>query len=141
MYIILIAIFAAIVGSALLFWVVKADIPVSTTVERLTVTLLLIAILIGGFWVGCACNATNKQATFSDEYNQLKLYQYTVETSDNEYLRFDYYNRVQEWNEKYDTYTKLESNSWVSWFLFEPMKYCGRIDFELHGDEVTADVH
>ena len=137
MYICLIGIFSAIIGGVLLFWAIKADIPVSSAVEKITVILLILAMLVGGIWVGRALSANSVQSNFSDEYNQLKLYQYTVESSTNEYLRFDYYNRVQEWNSKYDTYTKLESNPWVNWFVFEPMKYCDRIEFALNGDPIN----
>ena len=137
MYVCLIGILSAIIGGVLLFWAIKADIPVSSAVEKITVILLILAMLVGGIWAGRALSANSVQSNFSDEYNQLKLYQYTVESSTNEYLRFDYYNRVQEWNSKYDTYTKLESNPWINWFVFEPMKYCDRIEFALNGDPIN----
>ena len=139
MYIVLIAILCAIIGGGLLFWSIKASVPVSTTVERIIISLLMVAILVGGIWVGSAVCATNRRTIFADEYNQLKLYQHTIEASTNEYVRFDYYARVQEWNDKYDTYIELESNPWVNWFLFDPMRYCDKIDFVLNGDLVYAE--
>ena len=134
MYIILIAIFAAVVSGIILFWVHSTDAPAPKWVETVVIVFVLFAVLVGGIWAGYMGSSNSAREKYTDEYNQLKLYQYTVEHSTNEYLRFDYYTRVQEWNEKYANIVEMESNPWVSWFFFDPVRDCGPIEFELHGD-------
>jgi hypothetical protein len=54
--------------------------------------------------------ATNvSESTYVDEYEMLELYQEAVETSNNEYLRFDYYERVNNWNEFFTNYQDLRA--------------------------------
>lgn len=59
--------------------------------------------------------ATNvSESTYVDEYEMLELYQEAVETSNNEYLRFDYYERVNNWNEFFTNYQDFKSNIWFA---------------------------
>ena len=70
------------------------------------------------------------------EYRELKLYSNTVEFSENEYLRFRYYNEVNEYNAKYDEMVRLQTH----WFTGnigpdDMLEGYGRIDFTLRGDD------
>jgi hypothetical protein len=70
------------------------------------------------------------------EYRELKLYSGTVEFSENEYLRFRYYNEVNDYNARYDEMVRLQDN----WFTGnigpdDMLEGYGRIDFTLRGDD------
>ena len=70
------------------------------------------------------------------EYRELKLYSGTVEFSENEYLRFRYYNEVNDYNARYDEMVRLQTN----WFTGnigpdDMLEGYGRIDFTLRGDD------
>ena len=70
------------------------------------------------------------------EYRELKLYSGTVEFSENEYLRFRYYNEVNEYNARYDEVVRLKTN-WFTGNLGpdDMLEGYGRIDFTLRGDD------
>ena len=70
------------------------------------------------------------------EYRELKLYSGTVEFSGNEYLRFRYYNEVNDYNARYDEMVKLQTN----WFTGnigpdDMLEGYGHIEFTLRGDD------
>lgn len=73
------------------------------------------------------------------EYQDLMLYYSTVDNSTNEYVRYDYYNKVQEYNEWYNSLCEWESDFWLNTMV--PTNWSdgfGLIDFQLHGDDYGA---
>lgn len=71
-----------------------------------------------------------------DTYDNLMLYHETVETSTNEYVRFDYHEKVEEYNAAYD-FNLAESEGAVFGWLYLDGWDSGLdyIDFQLHCDE------
>lgn len=71
-----------------------------------------------------------------DTYDNLMLYHETVETSTNEFVRFDYHEKVEEYNAAYD-FNLAESEGAVFGWLYPTDWDSGLdyIDFPLHGDE------
>lgn len=70
------------------------------------------------------------------EYDDLMLYYYTVEVSSNEYLRYDYYNKVNAFNDEYNRLLAVSESKWSSWFCDQTtLAEFGPIDFALHGDD------
>lgn len=71
-----------------------------------------------------------------DTYDNLMLYHETVEASTNEYVRFDYHEKVEEYNAAYD-FNLAESEGAVFGWLYLPGWDDGLdyIDFQLRGDE------
>lgn len=138
MYIILLAISMALVGAGVIFWICHMK-RHPKWMETLIAILLIPAVAIFAIWAAVFGTSGSDRLHNQEEYSQLKLYQYTVENSTNEYLRYDYYERVQEWNERYETIKENESDPWLSWFYFDPMEGCGPIDFVLHGDEAINE--
>ena len=71
-----------------------------------------------------------------ETYDNLMLYHETVEVSTNEYVRFDYREKVEEYNAAYD-FNLAESEGAVFGWLYLPSWDDGLdyIDFQLHGDE------
>lgn len=96
---------------------------------------IILCILLGCFCGVSAgiCNANIKSA--KAQYDDLMLYYYTVMTSTNEYLRYDYYNKVNEFNAEYNHLVELSESKWSSWFCDKTaLAEFGTIDFILHGD-------
>ena len=71
-----------------------------------------------------------------DTYDNLMLYHETVETSTNEFVRFDYHEKVEEYNAAYD-FNLAESEGAVFGWLYLDGWDSGLdyIDFQLHDDE------
>lgn len=75
-------------------------------------------------------------ASAHERYDELMLYYNTVNYSTNEYVRYDYFDKVEAYNEWYN---RLEADS-TSWLLaaFFPSDWnteFSPINFQLHGDE------
>ena len=71
-----------------------------------------------------------------DTYDNLMLYHETVEASTNEYVRFDYHEKVEAYNAAYD-FNLAESEDAVFGWLYPTGWDSGLdyIDFQLHGDD------
>lgn len=71
-----------------------------------------------------------------NEYTELILYKSIVEESDNEYLRWNYYEKVVDWNRRYDANAeKAFSSFWFGPYQRDYFIGTQRIEFELRGDE------
>lgn len=69
------------------------------------------------------------------EHEDLMLYYYTVVNSNNEYLRYDYYNKVNDYNAEYNRLLEVSESKWSNWFCDQTaLAEFGTIDFMLHGD-------
>ena len=83
--------------------------------------------VLGGIY---AKDINEIQSTYTD----LTLYQPLVEDTSNEYIRYDFYDKVTAYNEMYNT---MESNAANDWFGALVNKNwnenCTNIDFFLHG--------
>ena len=92
--------------------------------------------------LGVACGIAGaalqtQTAQLQEEYNTLMLYYNTVDCSMNEYVRFDYYNRVLDFNERFNDFqTDSMTNIWLK--NLYPKNWdinINPIDFTLHGDD------
>ncbi len=75
--------------------------------------LTFLLALIGGCCYGVSASA---QRELRAEYNDLMTYYNVVNYSDDEYVRFDYYNKILEYNKQYETLSARYENPWISWF-------------------------
>ena len=96
----------------------------------------VLAVLSGGIIMGEDAYREKLAEEMRIEYRELKLYSGTVEFSENEYLRFRYYNEVNDYNTRYDEMVRLQTN----WFTGnigpdDMLEGYGRIDFTLRGDD------
>lgn len=99
-----------------------------TAVLAATIFSLLISIFFPGIRLGTAAEAPTNRKT----YETLILYRDVVEASHDELLRYDFYERVQEWNEGYNNHLRMRNNPWFN-FLESPSAYegCDIVSFEL----------
>lgn len=77
--------------------------------------------------------------TLQEEYDNIMLYYNTVSNSPNEYVRYDFYNRVNEFNINYENIVERSKSTWVGAFFDKDWSNeMAPIVFELHGDEYYA---
>lgn len=76
------------------------------------VLAICFATISGCIW---AVAQEDRDAIITD-YEWLTNYQSVVEYTDNEYVRYDYYQRVQEYNDTYENYMKNSNSIWVAFF-------------------------
>lgn len=73
-------------------------------------------------------------------YNDLMLYYNTVVYSDNEYVRYDYYDKVNVYNDWYERTIKSSESKWSGWFYSdEDLARIHPINFTLHGDNFYGE--
>lgn len=100
---------------------------IATTVIGAIVCLVL-CMIIGFSIKGCMQDCKAK-------YTDLMLYYNTVDNSSNEYVRYNYFNKVQEYNEWYTNLASFKDNIFFGNLVHESwLDGCGMIDFQLHGD-------
>ena len=72
------------------------------------------------------------------EYEELMLYKDLVEKSDSERVRYDFYQKVENWNTRYHNAARLaEDEQFQDWFGMYWCNYyygTGPIEFELKGE-------
>ena len=109
------------------------------TMRRICATgLLLCMIGMGIFGIGRACTNSDTGRIVA-QYEDLTLYFNTVNYSSNEYVRYDYYNKVQTYNAAYQNLIEATEDPVFGclypkdWFI-----NIGPIDFQLRGDEYAG---
>ena len=95
-----------------------------------------IAVLIIGFWILTIFLAPVALAANQERYNELMIYKQTVEQSTNEYVRWNYYDKVLDWNEHYEENANPAESFWFGPYQHDVLEGTALIDFQLHGDEM-----
>lgn len=70
------------------------------------------AILLGAFSLILGSIFSNKVTILKETHSDLTLYQPLVEETENEYIRYNFFNEVNEYNEKYDEVVEIAANKW-----------------------------
>ncbi|MBO5730174.1 MAG: hypothetical protein J6R67_03160 [Treponema sp.] len=127
----LIAVFAIFVISIIFTLATKNS-------KGLEAVIISAVFLLFTFYVVAIANSSvnDRISAMHDTYDNLMLYHETVEASTNEYVRFDYHEKVEEYNAAYD-FNLAESEGAVFGWLYLDGWDSGLdyIDFQLHGDE------
>lgn len=99
--------------------------------EVLMTACFVIAFILG-LIIGCVIvDGDEMAANLIKERESLMLYKEAIETSDNEYLRFEYFQEVQTFNEKLARYQTLDTDFLVGCFYDTIDVH--QIDFQLKG--------
>ena len=96
------------------------------------VILCMAMSIVSGLIVAGYAGTTNR---LQAQYDTLSLYYNTVNNSSNEYVRYDYYNRVKAYNNEFENSMIAASDPWFG--ALYPANWnvnMGPIAFELHGD-------
>lgn len=95
--------------------------------------LLVITLALGCCNAIAATQADNHRQELMGTYSELTLYQDTISYCGNEYVRFDFYTRVQEYNERYNNYQKLSDSALIGvWYKTDKIADIGIVDFFLN---------
>ena len=94
------------------------------------------AVLIVGFWILTIFLSPVALAANQERYNELMIYKQTVEQSTNEYVRWNYYDKVLDWNEHYEENANITESFWFGPYQNDVFEGTALIDFQLHGDEM-----
>ena len=94
------------------------------------------AVLIVGFWILTIFLSPVALAANQERYNELMIYKQTVEQSTNEYVRWNYYDKVLDWNEHYEENANPAESFWFGPYQHDVFEGTALIDFQLHGDEM-----
>jgi 4-amino-4-deoxy-L-arabinose transferase-like glycosyltransferase len=95
-----------------------------------------VAVLIIGFWILTIFLSPVALAANQERYNELMIYKQTVEQSTNEYVRWNYYDKVLDWNEHYEENANPAESFWFGPYQHDVFEGTALIDFQLHGDEM-----
>ena len=108
--------------------------------KQVIVLATIIAFLFGVMSIiGWACCKSNQNGLV-DNYNNLMLYYSTVNYSSNEFVRYDYYDKVQAYNKRYEEVIESSQSKWTTWFYdAEVLDLAKPIDFTLHGDDFYGE--
>lgn len=129
-YIILgVFIISTILAASALFSNWKLKVEIFTTSAALA---LAIALVMGLMGIVIANSNTTHKFLNQETYQELMLYKEVVEESYDEVLRYDYYNKVQKWNEGYIRWYEKNNSNFISFFIPDHQyDGCDIIDFEL----------
>ena len=101
--------------------------------NRVIATLLVISLALGVVSVVGSATYNGAAEKIQEQYDTIMLYYDTIDNCRNEYVRFDFYTRVQDYNAEYLKTQEKAENMWFG-KLF-PSNWnvnCGTINFELH---------
>ena len=105
------------------------------TLRRIAMTALIGSIVCFFLCMGIGFGIKEDCSRCVSEYDDLMLYYTTVDNSANEYVRYNYYDKVQDYNKFYTRLAGYESDFWIGNLVHESwLDGCDLIDFQLHGD-------
>lgn len=123
--------------AAALFW---NGIKRPNTITRAILILSITAVIVGGVSFATLSEVSNDlaQSLITDNY-ELNLYYDPVNNSYNEYVRFDYYTKVEEYNKAWKDYVdNCENPILGSFFKINKLKGIGQINFLLRVEDFTS---
>lgn len=101
---------------------------------------LVVAIVFAVFCIALSAGANTDIDSLTARYDDLMLYYNTVVYSENEYVRYDYYDKVNAYNEAYESVIAASESKWSGWFYpAEDIAKLNTIDFTLHGDNFYGE--
>lgn len=107
--------------------------------NRIVIGMLALSLVFGVAAGVAGASATASVNRLEAEYDNIMLYYNTVSNSSNEYVRYDFYNRVNEFNADYEDIVERSKDVWVGAFFDKNWSNeIAPIVFELHGDDYYA---
>ena len=121
--------------AAITIWLFPTKIAKFIMIGAFVVALMSILLAIS-----MGAGARSDLQSMAEQYDDLMLYYNTVVYSDNEYVRYDYFNKVKTYNENYDAIIRASESKWTGWFYpAEEIAKLNTIDFTLHGDNIYGE--
>ena len=85
--------------------------------NRVIATFLVISLALGVVTVVGSATYNSAAEKIQEQYDTIMLYYDTIDNSRNEYVRFDFYQRVKDYNAEYAACQELNGNIWIGAFL------------------------
>lgn len=102
--------------------------------NRVIATLLVISLALGVVAVVGLATYNGAAEKIQEQYDTIMLYYDTIDNCRNEYVRFDFYTKVQDYNAEYLKTKEKAENMWFGkLFPSDWDVACGLIDFKLIG--------
>ena len=121
--------------AAITIWLFPTKIAKFIMIGAFVVALMSILLAIS-----MGAGARSDLQSMAERYDDLMLYYNTVVYSDNEYVRYDYFNKVKTYNENYDAIIRASESKWTGWvYPAEEIAKLNTIDFTLHGDNIYGE--
>lgn len=104
----------------------------TTEVVSIAIAFCCFAMFVA-FSVGNLCYlvSTREDPACYNEYLLLETLKPSIEASEDEVIRFEYYQKVEKYNAKYDKWKSDRESFWFGWITGNQYKNCDRIEFEL----------
>lgn len=102
--------------------------------NRVIIALGVLSLVLAlGVNIGCGVAKVNTE-DIQEHYDTIMLYYDIIDTSRNEYVRFDFYNRVQDYNAEYEDFVEKTESIWGGAFYSDEwVGSIAPIDFMLIG--------
>lgn len=107
--------------------------------RKLVIVGMAMAIVLATFSFGLGTIYSNQVDALRADYEELTLYHYTVTNSTNEYVRYDYFDKVTAYNTALEGHYTNANNSWTGWLY--PTGWdtgLAPVEFYLHGDNYAG---
>jgi hypothetical protein len=85
----------------------------------------------------CQLISTSEDPACYNEYLLLETLKPSIDASEDETIRFDYYQKVEKYNAKYDKWKSDRESFWFGWITGNQYNNCKRIEFELRTSDST----
>lgn len=103
-------------------------------------TAIIIAVCAAILCFAMNAGAKSDLDSLAYRYDNLMLYYNTIVNSENEYVRYDYYEKVNAYNEDYEKMLISADSKWTGWFYpVEDVARLAPVDFTLHGDNFYGE--
>lgn len=106
--------------------------PLPTAAQLCALTGMFFGAIVSLCLLGCYIINVSQADDRLETYDTLILYRDVVEASNDELLRYNFYERVQKWNERYENHLKTRENNWIG--MVDPARgfeNCDFVKFEL----------
>lgn len=84
----------------------------NATIKNIFAAAMFVALIIGAFSFVLGNSFSNEVVELKDTYNHLTIYQPLVEETENEYIRYNFFNDVNEYNKQYERVEAIANNKW-----------------------------
>ncbi len=84
----------------------------NATLKNVFAAAMFVALMIGVFSFVLNRNFNSEVVALKDTYNNLTIYQPLVEETENEYIRYNFFIDVNEYNKQYEKVKAIANNKW-----------------------------
>lgn len=107
--------------------IIRSAMGYDNAVELIITVMLVVGLAV--FNMGMRVSYNNTCEYLHNEYKEITMLYDAIEQSDSEYLRYNFYERIENYNEQYTTYVKDLNNPWFNWLVYNDIDDIDSIEF------------